>query len=310
METNLRSGHIRSTFYRGTGSVLAITLWLGAVPVLAGQARQQQPGPTIEQTPDQSAPATASQDVPPSLPARLTLKAGTVITVRVSQFLSSDRNVPGDSFGAELQQPLVVGGWVVARRGQTVLGHVAVAQKAGRVKGVSQLGVELTYLTLVDGQQLPIQTQLLQTSAGTSRGRDAAAIGSTTGVGAAIGAAAARGEGAAIGAGAGAAAGIAGVLLTRGRPTVIPPETVLTFQLETPVAFSTEHSRVAFRPVNQQDYDNRESLRGRPQHLAVAPYPPPPYYPYYWGYYPGFYPGPAFFDFGFYRFGGFGRFHR
>jgi hypothetical protein len=89
---------------------------------------------------------------------------------------------------------------------------------------------------------------------------------------------------------------------------VIPPETVLTFQLESPVAFSTEHSRVAFRPVNQQDYDNREALRRRPPHLAVAPYPLPPYYP---GYYPwGIYPGPAFVSFGFYRFGGFGHFRR
>ena len=58
----------------------------------------------------------------------------------------------------------------------------------------------------------------------TSEGRDAVGIGAATGVGAIIGAGAAddiRGEGAAIGAGAGAAAGIIGVLLTRGKPTII-----------------------------------------------------------------------------------------
>ena len=57
-------------------------------------------------------------------------------------------------------------------------------------------------------------------------------MGVTTGAGAAIGAAAAGGSGAAIGAGAGFVASIAGVLLTRGKPTVIPPEDILTFRLE------------------------------------------------------------------------------
>jgi len=61
----------------------------------------------------------------------------------------------------------VVDGWVVARRGQAETGSVAVAKKAGRVKGTSQLGVQLGELTLVDGQQLPLQTQMLESSAGT-----------------------------------------------------------------------------------------------------------------------------------------------
>ena len=137
MGAELRGGETRSALYRGAGGVLAIALWLGASPVFAGQDQQEQPPAAPEQTEDHSAPALAPQDLPPSVPATLTLKAGTVITVRVSQFLSSDRNVPGDSFGAELREPLVVDGWVVARRGQTVLGRVAVAQKAGRVQGVS-----------------------------------------------------------------------------------------------------------------------------------------------------------------------------
>ena len=46
----------------------------------------------------------------------------------------------------------------------------------------------------------------------TSQGRDATAIGTTTGIGAAIGAAAGGGTGAAIGAAAGAAAATIGVL--------------------------------------------------------------------------------------------------
>jgi len=165
--------------------------------------------------------------------------------------------------------------------------------------------VELTHLVLVDGQQLPIQTDLMQVSGNTTKGRDATAIGATTGLGAAIGAAANAGKGAAIGAGAGAVASIIGVLLTRGEPTVIPPETVLTFQTKNPASFSTARSAVAFRPAQPSDYENgqleRRRLAGRPGYP-----PPPPFYPYYpWGYY---YPAPFYFEFGYY--GGWGHFHR
>jgi len=295
-----------------------LAICLGALPALAMQGErenedaQDQPGPQAQLAPDDSStavPEAAHEQGGPAayqpLPSKLTLPAGTLITARVSQFLSSDRNLAGDIFNAELQQPLVVDGWVVARRGQSVLGRVDVAQKAGRIKGVSQLGVELSKLVLVDGQQLPIRTQMQQNSAGTSRGRDARVVGTTTGIGAVVGAGAGEGEGAAIGAGAGAAAGIASVLLTRGRPTVIPPESVLTFQLQSPLTFSTERSRPAFRPVNQADYDNRDTLQRRPRIAAGRPYPPAYYYGYGnpWGYgYPGF--G----YFGYYGFGrGYGR---
>jgi len=40
-------------------------------------------------------------------------------------------------------------------------------KKAGRVKGTSELGVELTDITIVDGRQLPILTELWKGSGGT-----------------------------------------------------------------------------------------------------------------------------------------------
>jgi hypothetical protein len=96
---------------------------------------------------------------------------------------------------------------------------------------------------------------------------------------------------------------------TPGKPTVIPPETVLSFRLQAPVTISTENSQLAFQPVTQADYDSR-SPQGRPRMNRPGP-PPPPYpyyphaYPYAYGYPYGFYPQP-FFGFGYY--GGYGRF--
>ena len=224
------------------------------------------------------------------LPEALTIPAGTIVQVRTSDWLSSDRNHKGDQFIATLAQPIVVGGWVVMRRGQTITGTVTDAQRAGRVKGVSKLQLDLSQLTLVDGQLVPVQTALLNASAGTSNGRDAAAVGLTTGTGAAIGAAAAGGPGAAIGAGAGFVASVLGVLVTRGKPTIIPPEDVLTFKLETPVTVSTARGQMAFRAVTPQDYAPAQ----RPVRPRLRPYPPPPYGYYPYGYY-GPYPPAAYY---------------
>ncbi len=251
--------------------------------------------------PDQPADAPPPANAPPqpapqthtfggnvqqqTVPATLRMSSGTMISVRLNQELSSDRNRSGDVFTATLEQPVVVNGWVVARRGQTIEGRVLNSLKGGRVKGTSKLEIALTRLTLVNGQQMPVQTQFVRASGGPTKARDASAIGTTTGVGAIIGAIAGEGQGAAIGAGVGAAVGVAGVLLTRGRPTVIPPEALLTFRLENSAEISTIQAQAAFRPVTQQDYA-QDALQRRPG----RGYPPrPPYgYPVYYGY-PGYY---------------------
>jgi hypothetical protein len=236
----------------------------------------------------------AAQPAQP-LPGILTIPAGTVLVVRTNDFLSTDRNHIGDTFTATLDQPLVVNGWVVARRGQTIVGKVKDVRKAGRVKGTSELGVELTDITIVDGRQLPILTELWKGSGGTSHGQDAATIVGTTGLGAAIGAAADWGRGAAIGAGAGAVAGIGAVLLTRGRPTVVAPETQLSFRLVDPVSVDTTQSAQAFQPVSEQDYGRHFGPRYAGGYPPPGPGPYPYPYPYYGPYYPYPYPYVGFY---------------
>jgi len=265
-------------------------------------------------------------DLPPEQPAppQLVIKSGTFVTVRINQLLSSDLNHPGDAFTASLARPMVVDGVIVAQRGQTVGGRVAAAQKAGRVDGVSHLGVQLTDLTLVDGQQVAVKSQLITRQGDTSVGRDVAAVGTTTAVGAAAGAAAGGGVGAGIGAGAGAVAGLIGVLLTRGLPTIIYPESVLTFRVEAPIAISTERAPYAFRYVDPNDYDRPYDTQGPPPgyHACAGPgCAPPLYYGYgypwggvgvYWG--PSFFWGRGFYGRGFYGRGfyggGFRGYHR
>ena len=303
-----REERTRTSLLRGAAGAFALAVWLGALPLLAGQDQQEADESPVQESGEPPAPEYVPEDAPAyeGVPSVLGVPAGTIITIRTSQYISSDQNRPGDGFTAELQQPLVVDGWVVARRGQTVLGRVIVARKAGRIKGNSELGVELSQLVLVDGQQIPIRTQLMQTSAGAAHREEATAVGGGAGIGAIIGAAASGGKGAAIGAVTGAGAALAGVLLTRGRQTEIPPETLLTFQLQYPLTISTTRSYAAFRPVAPEDYEGRRTLERRSENFAVArPRRPPPYWG---GYYPWghFYPAPLFV--GVYRFGG--RHHR
>ncbi len=238
-----------------------------------------------------------------AVPSQLSIPGGTFITVRINQFLSSDRNGQGDPFSASLVQPLVVNGVVVAEPGQTIAGRVVESQKAGRVEGTSRLRVELTELTLVDGQQVPVRTQLIDRRGDTSVGRDVAGVAGTTGLGAAIGAAAGWGRGAAIGAGAGAAVGVLGVLVTRGQPSVIAPEQALTFRLEAPVTIYTDRAPQAFRYIQPNEYDRPTFSQspypaGGPQYGGApypARYPYPGPYAYGYPYYPSpFYYGPSF----------------
>src|SRR5262249_47780154 len=154
-------------------------------------------------------------------------------------------------------EPVVIDGIVVAQRGQSVAGRVSEVDKGGRVKGTAKLGVQLTELTAVDGQQLPLQTQLIARDAHSTAGRDVATLATTTGVGAAMGAAADWGRGAAIGAGAGAAIGLAGVLLSHGAPAVVFPEQLLTFRVDAPVAIATDRAPQAFRYVEPYDYQQQ-----------------------------------------------------
>lgn len=260
-------------------------------------AQQAQVNP--DESADQGAPPPDDQRRYMGPPAQIVVPAGTFIVARVNQPISTDSNVVGDMFTATLAQPLIANGLVIARRGQTIAGRVSDVQKAGRVKGTSHLAVELTELTLVDGRQMPVTTQLVQYAGGTSNGRDATAIGATTAVGAAIGGAAAGGFGAGMGAIAGAGAATIGVLATRGRSTTIYPEAALTFRTLAAFTVSTDGAEHSFAPPRNEDYEQRQLQR---RATVVQPRPYPYYwgspYPYYWG---APYYGPSL---GFYYFGG------
>lgn len=216
-------------------------------------AQQEQPKQTEQQpvqpvtppvqaatTPDPVTPPPVlkSEPPPPPPPNRVTIAQGTLLSVRLGETLSSERNMAGDTFFATLDQPLVVDGFVIAERGARAEGKVVDVDKAGRVKGLAHLSIELTRLHTSDGQIVSIRTTPFSKEGPSSKKEDAAKVGVGAALGAAIGAIAGGGKGAGIGAGVGGAAGAGDVMMTRGKAAELPVETRLSLRIESPVTIT------------------------------------------------------------------------
>lgn len=151
--------------------------------------------------------------------------------IRTTRDLSTKTMKSGDVFSAILEEPIRSEGWVVAPAGARVDGRIAEADKGGRLKGKASLTVELTSLTIGDGRKVEIVTSPVGYEAGANKASDAKKVGIGAGAGAAVGAIAGGGTGAAVGALVGGGAGAA----MRGDAAEIPAETLLVFELRSPV---------------------------------------------------------------------------
>jgi hypothetical protein len=170
--------------------------------------------------------------------------------------------------------------------------------EADKVKGVHRLGIEITGISLADGSQAAVHTQLMSRQGPVMPyGRhDEGTITTATADGSAPA----------------AGATTVGVLATKGHDSVIYPGTLLTFQTENAVTIATGNSNGAFRYVGPDDYSRPSTMNTQVATRPAYAYGPGYPYPYYgWGYpYP--YWGPAIgFGFGFGGFYGFrGGFRR
>ncbi len=177
-------------------------------------------------------------DMAPPQPRSLTIPAGTLIGVRLSEYLDSDRNIAGDSFQATLSDPVVIDGWVIAERGAIAYGRVVDAERAGRIRGTSALAIRLESFEGNDGQRVYVNTATFTKNGATSKKQDAAKVGMGAAIGAALGAILGGGKGAAIGAATGGAAGGGAVIATRGKAAALDPETRLRFRIDKPVTIT------------------------------------------------------------------------
>jgi hypothetical protein len=205
-------------------------------PASSGAPAPASSGPAAAPPPQVAAPPP-----PPSAPIRepvqrrrprsAKLEAGTLIEVYLDQALSSKTSRPGDRFEATLGDDLMVGRLLLAPKGSRVIGRVADAKAAGKVKGLARLSLTLAELE-VDEQRHRLETDRILFEAHSTKKEDAKKVGIGAGAGAVIGAIAGGKKGAAIGTAVGAATGGAAVLATSGDEVELPAEQALSFELE------------------------------------------------------------------------------
>ncbi|HUB02383.1 MAG TPA: hypothetical protein VL983_06845 [Terriglobales bacterium] len=176
------------------------------------------------------APAAARTPAPPPPPPPVVIPAGTNLTVRLGDTLSSKTSSPGDAFSATLAEAVAVGGNVVIPAGARATGTVVDAKPLGRFKGGASLEIRLTSIT-INGAPRSIQTAAVSRTEKGKGKRTAVMAGGGGALGAIIGGIAGGGKGAAIGALAGGGAGGAGAAFTGNKNIELPAETALTFKL-------------------------------------------------------------------------------
>jgi len=189
-------------------------------------------------TPAQVATAKPVQPAPPPPPPPppppVVIKAGTVLTIRLGQEITTKQTQTGAPFDGTMANPITVNGKTVVPGGSQVQGAVTHAKKAGKFKGAAELSLALTSIT-INGHVYNIRTELVsQQSTGKGK-RSAVMIGGGAAGGAAIGGLAGGGKGAAIGALVGVGAGAIGAGASGNRDITLPVESVLSFKLDAPL---------------------------------------------------------------------------
>jgi len=237
------------------------------------QVAQETPPPAIPAavpTPapaEQPAPAPVTPPPPPPPPQpvvkTVTIPAGTVIPVRITDALTSQTAQPNQIFHGTLAGDLIADGMVAVPHGANVTGRVVDAKDAAHFKGSALLSIELTQLN-TRNRQIPLVTEAYSQE-GAGRGKNTAVkTGGGAALGAIIGALAGGGKGAAIGAVAGGGAGAGVNAITRGQQVKIDPETLINFKLQSAITVTTSHEVGSTRSFDDNT-NPQPQLQQRPQ---------------------------------------------
>jgi hypothetical protein len=190
----------------------------------------------VEPPPPQPQTAPVEREQPPSQPSfrNLTIPAGTVLPVRITQTLDSASTQPGDRFTGAIAGDIIVDGLVAIPQGASVTGSVDAVQEAAHFKGSSLLTVSLASLDR-RGERIALSTDPYSVK-GKGRGESTAVkTGIGAGAGAILGGIFGGGKGAAIGAAAGGGLGAGSSAVTRGQQVQIPSESLVRFNLTSPI---------------------------------------------------------------------------
>lgn len=170
---------------------------------------------------------TAAQSVQDTI-RTVTIPAGTSVTVRINENLTSETAQSGDRFTGVTTEDITVNGTTVFPRGSDVTGRVMSAKPSGRLSDSGTLELRLnTIRSGNDAAALSTESFLVQGQSHTKS--NTTKIGGGAAIGAVIGAIAGGGKGAAIGTVVGGAAGTGAAAATGKQEAKVESEAVLKF---------------------------------------------------------------------------------
>jgi hypothetical protein len=194
------------------------------------------PTPPRETLKSAAAPDSPAAPAAPPAPSagQIEFPAGTSVTVRLIDAVDSQKDKLGQTYRANLDEPLMINGEAVVPRGADVVAKLVDDKQSGKLEGKTVLTLDLQSIT-VNGRTVDIDTQEVSQASDSRLKRTGVVVGGLTALGAIVGGIAGGGKGAAIGAVSGAGAGTAAQVMTKGQRVFIPSETRLTFSLQQPL---------------------------------------------------------------------------
>ncbi len=174
------------------------------------------------------------------------IPAGTTLSVRVIENLSSASSKAGQVFHGTLTEPVVVNGRTLYASGADVTGKVVSVKASGRLSDPGILVLTLTSVS--DGTHTTnLQTDPFEIKGQSHTKSNVTKIGGGAAAGAVLGAIVGGGKGAAIGAGVGAAAGTGVAAATGKKEASVESEAILSWRVasSTPVSSAASATQPA-----------------------------------------------------------------
>jgi hypothetical protein len=229
----LRSGKtVEGLFIGGDSKTVRVLLDNGSVSeirledAVAVDFSPRKPPPPPPPPPKPAAAAPAPR-------ATVSVPAGTLINVRLTQGIDVDASKAGQTFKALVDDPVMLGGAVVIPRGASAVVQAVSVQQSGAMKGSDKISLKLNAIGF-GGMMYEVATAYVETKGKGEGKRTARKVGGGAGLGAIVGGIAGGGEGAAIGA---AIGGVTGAAVASGgeEHLQLPAETRLQFHLSAAV---------------------------------------------------------------------------
>jgi hypothetical protein len=234
----LRSGKVVDGMFVGADSKsVRVLLDNGSVTevkiadVVTVEFAERKPPPP----PSKPSPVPAAAAPPRAQPKAVTVPAGTVVNVRLTQDIDVDVSQAGQRFKGTVDDPITVGGSIVVPRGAQATLQAVQVQQSGSMKGSDKITLKLNTISY-GGMVYEVASTYVETKGKGEGKKTARKVGGGAGLGAIVGGIAGGGEGAAIGAAIGGVTGAA-VASSGEEHLKLAAETRLQFQLTSAVNF-------------------------------------------------------------------------